>query len=120
MYLVQAARLRAKRPPRQGLRLLSLERLEQMNRRAVDLAFPLLTAGLVIGLLLMFQQPLPPWTDPRILGAGVLWLAFLVLLVLRYGWHVRGRAFALLTILAFLLLIVCLVLEHKPLAGGPT
>jgi ABC-type transport system involved in cytochrome c biogenesis permease subunit len=118
MYLVQAARLRAKTPPRQGLRLLSLERLEQMNRRAVDLAFPLLTAGLVIGLILMAQQPLSSWTDPRVLGAGVLWLAFLVLLVLRYGWRLRGRAFALLTIVAFVLLIVCLVLEHRPLAGG--
>ena len=60
MYLVQARRLRAKMPPGQGLRLLSLERLEAMNRRAVDLAFPLLTGGMVVGIVLMFQQPLPP------------------------------------------------------------
>ena len=39
----------------------------------------------------MFQQPMPAWTDPRVLSTGVLWLAFLVLLVLRYGWHLRGR-----------------------------
>ena len=118
MYLVQAHRLRAKTPPRQGLRLLSLERLEQMNRRAVDLAFPLLTAGLVIGLILMLQQPLPGWFDPRVLGAGVLWLAFLVLLVLRYGWNLRGRAVAVLTIAAFLLLMLSLVLPHP--TGGPS
>ncbi len=118
MYLVQARRLRNKTPPRWGLRLLSLEKLEQMNRRAVDLAFPLLTGGLVIGLVLMVQQPLPPWFDHRVLGAGVLWLAVLVLLVLRYGWNLRGRVFALLTIAAFLLLVLCLVLEHP--AGGPS
>ena len=116
MYLVQARRLRTKKPLRWGLRLLSLEKLEQMNRRAVDLAFPLLTGGLVIGLVLMLQQPLPHWNDHRVLGAGVLWLAFLVLLVLRYGWRLRGRAFALLTIAAFLLLVLSLVLPHP--TGG--
>ena len=45
MYLVQAQRLRAKIPPGEGMRLLSLERLEAMNRHAINLAFPLLTAG---------------------------------------------------------------------------
>ena len=49
MYLFQAHRLRAKTPPGQGLRLLSLERLEAMNRRAVYLSFPLLTAGVIAG-----------------------------------------------------------------------
>src|SRR5205085_3539109 len=48
MYLVQARRLRAKRPPGRGLRLLSLERLEAMNRRAITAAFPLLTVGIVL------------------------------------------------------------------------
>ena len=52
MYLVQAHRLRAKHFPGKGLRLLSLERLEAMNRRAINLAFPLLTAGLLVGLFL--------------------------------------------------------------------
>ncbi len=118
MYLVQAHRLRTKTTPHHGLRLLSLERLENMNRRAVDLAFPLLTAGLVIGLFLMLQKPLPSWTDLRILGAGVLWLAFLVLLVLRYGWRLRGRSVAVLTIAAFLLLVLALVLPHP--TGGPS
>ena len=32
-----------------GLRLLSLERLESMNRRAINWAFPLLTVGLLLG-----------------------------------------------------------------------
>ena len=116
-----SSRLAASAPrPRRGwgLRLLSLERLEQMNRRAVDLAFPLLTAGLVVGLILMLQQPLPHWNDMRVSGAAVLWLAFLVLLVLRYGWKLRGRAVALLTIAAFLLLVLSLVLPHP--TGGPS
>ena len=117
MYLYRAYQLRAKTLPGKGLPLPSLERLEQMNRRAIDWAFPLLTAGVLIGLFLLLQQPLPPWTDPRILSTAVLWLTFLVLLVLRYAWHLRGRSVAVLTIAAFGLLMVCIVLEH-PLGGG--
>jgi ABC-type transport system involved in cytochrome c biogenesis permease subunit len=118
MYLLQAHRLRAKTLPGKGLRLLSLERLEAMNRRAIDLAFPLLTAGLLLGALIMFQDRLPGWTDPRVLGAGVLWLAFALLAYLRYGHHARGRKVAVLTIVTFGLLMGCLALAHPLGQGG--
>jgi ABC-type transport system involved in cytochrome c biogenesis permease subunit len=118
MYLIQAHRLRAKALPGHGLRLLSLERLETMNRRAINLAFPLLTAGLLLGALIMFQDSLPGWTDPRVLSAFVLWAAFAVLLYLRYGYHLRGRQVALGTILTFVLLLCCLVLAHPVGQGG--
>jgi ABC-type transport system involved in cytochrome c biogenesis permease subunit len=118
MYLIQAHRLRAKALPGRGLRLLNLERLEAMNRRAINLAFPLLTAGLLLGALLMFQDRLSGWTDPRVLGAAVLWAAFAVLVYLRYGYHLRGRQVALGTILTFVLLLFCLVLAHPLGQGG--
>ena len=53
MYLVQLQRLRAKTPPGQGMKLMSLERLEDMNRRAILWSFPLLTAGLLVGVALL-------------------------------------------------------------------
>ena len=53
MYLVQARRLRNKANPFGGFRLLSLERLEAMNRRALNAAFPLLTAGVLLGTVLL-------------------------------------------------------------------
>src|SRR5262249_47655151 len=118
MYLLQAHRLRAKAPPGKGLRLMSLERLEAMNRRAINLAFPLLTAGLLLGALIMLQDRVPGWTDRRILGAGVLWLAFAVLPSLRYGHHLRGRQVAVLTIVTFVLLLGCLALPHPVGKGG--
>jgi ABC-type transport system involved in cytochrome c biogenesis permease subunit len=166
MYLVQVRRLRDKVPPQQGLRLFSLERLEEMNRRAITLAFPLLTAGLLIGLFQVVPElahaggpahlivqglgaqgvapgapPLGPmmqtlvaaklaqsdafalahapvWTDPRVLGAGVLWPVFAILLYLRYGAHLRGRRVALLTIVAFVLLLFTLVAWHTGVRGG--
>jgi ABC-type transport system involved in cytochrome c biogenesis permease subunit len=118
MYLVQAHRLRAKSLPGHGLRLWSLERIEAMNRRAIVLAFPLLTAGMLVGLVLMFQENLSGWTDPRVLASIVLWITFAVLLYLRFGYHLRGRSAALLTILTFVLLVGCLALPHWGQGGG--
>ncbi len=121
MYLVQARRLRAKVLPGQGLRLLSLERLEQMNRHAIILAFPLLTAGLLVGAALMFQdgERLSGWTDPKVVSVLVLWAVFVILLYLRYSVHVSGRRTALLTIMAFALLLFVLVTPpHTFTAGG--
>ena len=122
MYLLQARRLRTKVPPREGLRLLSLERLEEMNRRAITLAFPLLTAGLLVGLfqLIPHLRTAVVWTDLRILGAAVLWVVFALLLYLRYGAHLRGRRVAQLTIVAFVLLLFTLVASHTGVQGvGP-
>jgi ABC-type transport system involved in cytochrome c biogenesis permease subunit len=120
MYLVHARRLRTKAPPRPGMRLLSLERLEEMNRRAIVLAFPLLTAGVLVGMALMAQPAshLQGWADRRVLSAAVLWLVFAILLYLRYNRRASGRRVALLTIVAFALLVVTLVVPHTLSGGG--
>jgi len=120
MYLVHARRLKSKSLPGQGLKLLSLERLEEMNRRAIILAFPLLTAGVVVGMALLAQasEPVRTWTDPRVLAAIALWVVFAVLLYLRYSLHVRGRRVAILTIVAFVLLVVTLAVPHTLGRGG--
>jgi ABC-type transport system involved in cytochrome c biogenesis permease subunit len=121
MYLIQARRLRAKVAPYQGLKLLSLERLEEMNRRAVNAAFPLLTVGLLVGIALMAQydSPAHAWTAGKVIGTVGLWLAFVVLLYLRYGLHLRGRHLAVGTIAAFAVLLVTLVASHPILEGLP-
>ncbi len=118
MYLYQAHRLKTKQLPVKGVRMLSLERLEMMNRRAVVLAFPLLTVGMLIGVVLMFSEQIKGWTDPRVLSTFVLWAAFAVLLYLRFGAHLRGRQIALWTIVTFGLLLCCLSLSHPVGQGG--
>jgi ABC-type transport system involved in cytochrome c biogenesis permease subunit len=118
MYLIQAHRLRTRSLSVGGTKLLSLERLETMNRRALVLAFPLLTAGMLAGLVLMFDGTSRlAWTDPRVLATLVLWVVFVLLLYLRFAQHLRGRQSALLTIVAFVLLLGCLVLSHYPRQG---
>ena len=120
MYLAQARRLKSKALPGSGLRLLSLERLAQMNRRAVTWAFPLLTAGLLVGAILLAQHSdaSPGFFSPRVLGTIGLWLAFLVLLYLRYLAHSSNRQLAILTLAAFGLLLVTLATNHPVVPGG--
>src|SRR5262245_39938229 len=119
MYLVQARRLRAKAHPRHGLRLLSLERLEAMNRRAVHAAFPLLTAGLFVGVLLLVgRYDGAGWTAPKVIGTVGLWAVFALLLYLRHGAQVPGRRLARLTVGAFVVLLATLAAAHPVVTGG--
>jgi ABC-type transport system involved in cytochrome c biogenesis permease subunit len=119
MFLVQARRLRMKRNPLGGLRLLSLERLETMNRRAINLAFPLLTVGLLLGAIRVPAAGMPEtsWTDPKILSTIGLWVVALLLLYLRYRAHLPARRLAVVTIATFGLMLVTLVVAH-PFAAG--
>ncbi len=113
MYLAQMRRLKAKRPPRTGLALPSLEQSERINRGAIAVAFPLLTFGLLIGVILSLATrngaSLDPgasahvirWTDPKVLSALGMWLVFAVLLHARFRPAMRGRSMMMLTIVAF-------------------
>ena len=120
MYLVQAHRLKTKTLPGHGVRLMSLERLEAMIRHAIVTAFPLLTAGVLVGvaLLLPRMSEIESWLDLRIISAVVLWVVFALLVYLRYGYHLRGRRVALLTIVAFALLVCTLAFSHTVVQGG--
>jgi ABC-type transport system involved in cytochrome c biogenesis permease subunit len=119
MYLVQSARLKRKLDPIGGVRLLSLERLERINRRAVNIAFPLLTAGLLLGALRAWRNPreIGGWTDPKTISTLALWLLGLLLMYLRYGVHVPGRRLAWFTILAFAVMLVALGTSHPFVRG---
>ncbi len=107
MYLVQANRLKHKRGSRFGFALPSLERSERLNRGAITLAFPLLTFGLVIGLVLTLASTRTSltWSDPKIISALAMWLVFAVLLHARFRPAMRGRSVMVLTIIAFAFLV---------------
>ncbi len=120
MYLIQARRLRRKVAPGTVTPMLNLERLETMNRRALNGAFPMLTAGLLVGTLLVPHGPSlsDNWLSLKVLSTAGLWLVFLVLLYLRYGVHVPARRLALFSVVAFSLLLVALVASHPFATGG--
>lgn len=111
MYLVQMRRLKAKRPSRLGVTVPSLEQSERINRAAITVAFPLLTFGLLIGVILSYAARTGgsaitpthtlPWTDPKVLSALLMWLVFAVLLHARFRPAMRGRSVMVLTMVAF-------------------
>jgi ABC-type transport system involved in cytochrome c biogenesis permease subunit len=119
MYLVQAQRLKDKVLPGQGVKLLSLERLETMNRRALTLAFPLLTVGLIVGLALGLSREGELYLENlKLVSVSGLWLVFAILLYLRYAVHARGRRVAIWTIVAFGLMVVSLASPVHPFVAG--
>jgi ABC-type uncharacterized transport system permease subunit len=115
MYLFQMRRLKAKRPSQFGLALPSLEQSERINRGAITIAFPLLTFGLLIGMVLsvaaraegdtLMTAHTLRWTDPKVLSALLMWLVFAVLLHARFRPAMRGKSVMLLTIVAFAFLV---------------
>jgi len=115
MYLVQMRRLKAKRASRWGLALPNLEQSERINRGAITVAFPLLTFGLFIGVVLSYAAQADGnsmatahslrWTDPKVLSALVMWLVFAALLHARFRPAMRGKSVMVLTIVAFAFLV---------------
>jgi ABC-type uncharacterized transport system permease subunit len=69
-------------------------------------------------LLLHSGEPITDWSSPKILYAIALWLVFAILLYLRYGARARGRQVAVLTIVAFVLLVLSLASVHPFVGGG--
>jgi ABC-type transport system involved in cytochrome c biogenesis permease subunit len=115
-YLVQSQRLKRKRRPARvlGLSLPSLEQSERWHRAAIALAFPSLTAGILIALGVMLalrrggQTPLS-WTDPKILATLATWIMFAVLLHARFRPDWRGRRVMVLTFVAFAFMAFAMV-----------
>jgi ABC-type transport system involved in cytochrome c biogenesis permease subunit len=129
MYLAQMDRLKAKRPARFGFALPSLEQSERVNRAAITAAFPLLTFGLLIGMVLSLRARGPTadsglalgWTDPKVLSAFGMWLVFAVLLHARFQPAMRGRSVMVLTVVAFAFLVFTWIgveALHLPTAHG--
>ena len=131
MYLAQMRRLKAKRPVQFGLVLPSLEQSERINRGSIILAFPLLTFGLLIGVVLSIAAGREgteslahalTWTDPKVLSALAMWLVFAVLLHARFRPAMRGKSVMVLTIVAFGFLVFTWVgveALRLPTAHGP-
>jgi len=113
MYLLQHRRLKQKHVQRRFV-LPPLSVLAHYNRWMVILSVPMLTLGLITGLILAFQakQASVPfaWGDPIVIGFCVLWIGMFGLFVwLLQGQPAHGRHVALLTVWACGFLIVTLV-----------
>ncbi len=114
MYLVQVQRLKKKKILAGRFKLLSLERLEIMQRRCLDVSFPLLTGGVLIGGIraIVSDSPKADWATPKIIGTGLLWIIAGLLVYLRHAANVSPKRLAFTTIIAFVLLLLAMVTAH--------
>jgi ABC-type uncharacterized transport system permease subunit len=113
LYLYQGTQLKRHKTSRVSRRLPSLATLQNVARRAIAFAFPIYTAGLVLGVIRAIQTDLGGWyADPRVMMSGVVWATFGLYLVLVYRHDVSSRVAAWLSLAGFALVVVLAVLAR--------
>jgi ABC-type uncharacterized transport system permease subunit len=114
MYLRKHKQLRCRDPRMFNFPLPSLERLERFVRQVLPVAFVLVTATIVTGLVRTLQPEhrgyFRNWvTHPKVLLAGITWLLYTAALVAAHARRFRAHATAVLAIVGFFLLAAVLV-----------
>jgi cytochrome c-type biogenesis protein CcsB len=110
MYLIQEKELKSRKPRAFYYRLPSLEVLDELYYRSLVFGFPFLSLGILTGFVWASRTWKGPWElDPKILGALITWLTYLVLFSTRVGGGWRGRRTAYVAIFGFAAMMVTFV-----------
>lgn len=107
LYLVLERQLKHRKSSKLFNRLPSLAQADTVARRSVVWAFPVYTAGLVLGVLRAIETNVEAWwQDPRVMLAGLVWLAYAAYQFMRWrkGW--AGRSAAYMALVGFVLVVV--------------
>lgn len=108
-FLFEDRRLKAKRPI-PGLRLPSLEALDRANAAALAAGFPLLTVGVLTGMLWNHAAHGRPFTGNVHETLSLLaWLVYAALVTARFGAYAVARQAALSAVGGFTLLLVAVI-----------
>lgn len=122
MYLLQRRQLKAKKSFDSVFhKLPSLEVLDDLNQKLVNMGFPLFSIAIVVGIAWAHRSEIlgPDWSnDPKIVFTGITWLLYAALFHIRLLVVARGKRVAQLTIVAFAFTVLTF-LGTKFLAAGP-
>jgi len=106
MYLIQERQIKKKRLGSFYTRLPSLETLDTINHYSLMYGFPFLTIGMVMGAIYAQNTLGTYWQwDPKEVWSLITWLFYAALLHARIAVGWRGRRAAIMSIIAFLVLI---------------
>lgn len=110
LFLLQERQLKHKHMGLLFHRLPSLDQLDRINFCAISIGFMLLSAGTLCGLIEV-KRIIGRWwiADPKAYLTLTLWVSYLMLWVLRLRATLRGHRVALLSILAFSLVLFTFV-----------
>jgi ABC-type uncharacterized transport system permease subunit len=110
LYLAEHRRLKSKRPLSSGLRLPSLEALDRSNLAALAVGFPLLTLGVITGMMWNQAENGRLWTtSPHAVACVMAWAVYAVLAVARFGSGQGARQAALAAVCGFAVLFVAVI-----------
>ncbi len=118
LYLLQEGQLKAHRTSALFRRLPSLAQTDMLARRLVSFAFPLYSAGVLLGTIRAIEKDVTGWwADPRVMLAGVVLGIFGAYLVLHYRSDISGRSAAWIAISGAGFVILLSVLARTLPAG---
>jgi len=113
LYLWQEGELKKHRSNRVTRRLPSLSTLQSVARRSISFAFPVYTAGLLLGVIRAVEEQVPRWWfDARIMMSGVVWLTFGIYLVLVYRHNVSTRTSSWVAVIGFVLVVILAIVAR--------
>jgi len=122
MYLLQRRQLKLKKSFDSVFsKLPSLEVLDELNLKLINMGFPLFTFSIFVGIFWAHRSKIlgPNWpSDPKVIFTGITWLLYAALFHIRLLSVARGKRVAQLTILAFVFVIITF-LGTKFLSIGP-
>jgi ABC-type uncharacterized transport system permease subunit len=110
LFLAEDRRLKAKRPGGWSRRLPSLEALDRVNLTSLALGFPLLTLGVVTGLIWTEGMTGSLWSGgAHATWSALAWVIYLALAVARFGVGWRGREAAACAAAGFAFLLFAVI-----------
>jgi len=110
MYLLQRRQLKLKKSFDSVFnRLPSLEILDELNLKLINMGFPLFTFSILTGIVWTHRSKIlgPDWpSDPKAVLTGITWLLYAALFHIRLFSVARGKRVAQLTIVAFVFVVI--------------
>ena len=118
LYLWQDGQLKSHKSNVVTRRLPSLGTLQLVARRAIGFAFPVYTAGLLLGILRAIEAQVPRWWfDARIMMSGIVWATFAVYLWMVYRREASARTTSWVAVLGFVFVVTLAVIARTVPVG---
>ena len=118
LYLWQEGQLKQHKSNTVTRRLPSLATLQTIARRAIGFAFPVYTAGLLLGIVRAIETGVSLWWfDPRVMLSGIVWLTFGSYLWVVYRHETSTRTSSWIAVVGFVLAVALAVIARTVPTG---
>ncbi|MCL4554956.1 MAG: cytochrome c biogenesis protein [Actinobacteria bacterium] len=106
-HLIQDRQLKLHQTTGWFKRLPSLSQAQTLARKAIALAFPIYTAGILLGIIRAVETDVEGWfADPRVMMSGVAWAIFGTYLVKVYRHGISARAASWMVVAGILAVVL--------------